>query len=77
MARETKPEPKRGRGRPDTYTDEIAAAICERIAKGDRLTAICEEPAFPKYKTVDSWQQRRAKFAGAIARAREGSRRAH
>lgn len=42
-------------GRPSTYSEEIAAAICERMANGESLREICSEDAFPPESTVRGW----------------------
>lgn len=52
-AKEGKPEPKRGR--PSSYTDEIANAILERIAAGEGLNKICQDDQFPPESTVRGW----------------------
>jgi hypothetical protein len=62
---------KRERGRPSTYTDEIAREICERIAAGETLTAICLEEDMPSMRTVSGWLMRRPEFYSEYARARE------
>jgi hypothetical protein len=58
-------------GRPSTFTQEIADAICERMAKGEPLAVICREDAMPCASTVWRWQQERPELSQAIARARE------
>lgn len=42
-------------GRPSKYTPELGSTICERIAKGELLTSICDEPDMPAYYTVLDW----------------------
>ena len=37
------------------YTEEIAQAICRRIACGETLTAICSDPRLPSLRTVTYW----------------------
>lgn len=59
---------KRGPGGPELYTPEIADEICERLADGESLRAICKssnvngkltertcEPWFPAASTVCKW----------------------
>jgi hypothetical protein len=58
------------RGRPSTYTLAAAAAICERIAEGESLVAICKDGDMPGYSTVMQWLDRHPKFADSYARAR-------
>lgn len=38
-----------------TFTDEIADIICERIANGESLKAICEDEDMPDKSTVFRW----------------------
>ncbi len=60
------------RGRPSDFTDEIADEICERIAAGETLTAICLEPDMPAIRTVSRWLMNdRGGFQAKYARARE------
>jgi len=58
-------------GRPSTYTDEIAAEICERVADGDNLNAITKEGGYPTRTTVYKWLLGKPDFADNYARARE------
>lgn len=58
-------------GRPSTYTDKVADAICERIANGETLRAICRDDGFPHWNTVYDWMAANEAFAGRFARARE------
>jgi hypothetical protein len=66
---------KRGRGRPPVtmrpFSDEIAQAICNRLAEGESLRSICETDGFPCGITVMNWTQRDPEFGLAYARARE------
>lgn len=49
-----KPSPRR-RGPPSLCTPEIFAEICARMASGEFLTRICEEPEFPSYYSILRW----------------------
>lgn len=64
---------KEGRGRPSAYTDAIADAICERIATGESLTAICADDGMPHQATVFRWlaDPRYSDFRDRYACARE------
>lgn len=42
-------------GRPSDYTEELATAICARIAGGESLRSICKEPKMPNRSTVHLW----------------------
>jgi hypothetical protein len=54
-----------------TYTDEVADVICERIADGESLKAICEDEAMPSKATVFKWLSEIASFSDKYAIARE------
>jgi hypothetical protein len=58
-------------GRPPSYTDEIADEICERLANGESMRAICREARMPDRQTVDRWALANKDFAAKRARARE------
>lgn len=61
-------------GRPTAYTDHIATVICQRLADGESLRAICASTAdLPHRNTVMVWlsDPARADFQGQYARARE------
>lgn len=59
-------------GRPTLYTTEIADEICERMAIGETLRAICREDKFPAAPTVIGWvMDDRDGFSERYARARE------
>jgi hypothetical protein len=59
-------------GRPSTYTQETADLICERLAGGESLNAICKDEGLPAESTVRLWAlDDREGFAAKYARARE------
>ena len=58
-------------GRPTLKTPELCKAICERVAKGETLTNILQEPEMPAWTTVHGWKQADEAFRQALARARE------
>lgn len=61
----------RRRGRPVTYTQEIADEICRRLAEGETLRAICRDMEIP-ISTVLGWvRDDRDGFAEQYARARD------
>lgn len=61
-----------GRGRPSKYTLEIAEAICERLAAGESLNAICKDEGLPAEPTVRRWALDDVEgFAAKYTRARE------
>lgn len=55
--------------------DEIGKAICEKIALGDSLNAICKEDGMPDKATVIRWAMERSEdpnaFCNQYARARQ------
>jgi hypothetical protein len=63
------------RGRPPStelpFSREIADSICERLANGESLIAICKDEGYPGYSTVRKWQDKDPEFHSAYARARE------
>jgi len=54
-----------------TYTLELAAEICKRIALGESLRSICAEPGMPAQETVYRWIRNDQDFREKYARARE------
>ena len=58
-------------GRASEFTQEVADAICERIAQGESLRAICRDEEMPATSTVCKWLTQQKAFAEQYARARE------
>ena len=59
-------------GRPSSYNEETAEALCEAIAQGHALYKLCEDREnWPAEKTVYQWLERHPAFAQSYARARE------
>lgn len=56
---------------PEGYGQDTADAICEMLADGKSLRAICREQGMPSTSTVCKWLGRNADFAEQYARARE------
>lgn len=68
---DTPPERRETRlGRPTTYNEATAVLICERLAGGETLTAICKTPGMPKRQTVHRWRRKYPDFDDQYARAR-------
>lgn len=65
-AKEAKPA-----GRPSSYSDELAATICERLMDGESLRRICLDETMPNRSTVIRWMEASPDFATKCARARE------
>lgn len=59
-------------GRPTDYTEALAADICEKLAEGLSLRAICREEDMPPESTVRLWVvDDREGFAAQYTRARD------
>ena len=58
-------------GRPSEFTQETADIICERIADGESLRAICSEDEMPNKATIFRWLAANESFSDQYARARE------
>ena len=60
-------------GRPTTFSDEIGAVLCARIADGESLRSICAEEEMPDKATVFRWLAvpELSEFRDQYARARE------
>jgi hypothetical protein len=52
------------------YTEEIAIAICAKIAEGDTMKAICSDDHFPPYYVITYWMARYPEFKKMLAEAR-------
>lgn len=64
-------EPPKPRGRPSTFSQDVANTICDRIANGVPLREICRDDNMPAWRTVYDWMEAHADFSARIARARE------
>lgn len=53
------------------YSPEIAAEICQRLAAGESLRAICRELHMPSEAAVRQWVAADTAFASQYAQARE------
>ena len=62
---------QRRRGRPSDYCAEIARTICDRLADGESLRAICVDAGMPDKATVFRWIGRHKAFRKQYALARE------
>lgn len=62
---------KRPVGRPSKYSDELAEKICDLIARGLSLRAICISDDMPAMSTVCKWLSEEQGFSEQYARARE------
>ena len=64
-------------GRPSIYSAELAASICERIALGESLRAICRDEGMPDERTIFRWLSQDTAFCQDYARARESRADVH
>ena len=46
---------KKPNGRPTIFTETLAAKICQRIADGESIRAICSDPDMPSTTAVFRW----------------------
>jgi hypothetical protein len=53
------------------YSDELARAICSRLAEGESLRQICASQGMPDSATVLRWLDQHSAFREQYARARE------
>jgi hypothetical protein len=58
-------------GRPSSYTDAIAEAICEMLAEGMPMRAICRREGMPSQAAVYRWLENNEAFRERYVRARE------
>ncbi len=70
---ERKGDERRPKGRPSSYTPEMGDQICERLAAGESLRAICKDPEMPAERSVYYWlsDEGQKAFLQRYARARE------
>ncbi|MBS5835233.1 MAG: hypothetical protein KIC74_00165 [Neisseria sp.] len=61
---------KRPIGRPSKFSQGLAEKICEQIAHGKSLRAICAEDDMPSTSTVCKWLNENQDFSEQYARAR-------
>jgi hypothetical protein len=61
------------RGRPAKYSDAVTDEICQRLANGESLNAMCKSDNLPSITTVINWlaDERYAAFLAKYVRARE------
>lgn len=56
---------------PSLYTPELDTEICERIARGEPLRAICRDAHMPSWVTVYAWRKSNPQFAQRLQLARD------
>lgn len=57
--------------RPSLYSQELADAICARLAEGESLRTVCADEAMPGQTTLYRWLADNAEFREQYAGARE------
>lgn len=63
---------KKSHGRPSSYSPAVGKVICEKLALGNSLRAICQESGMPPESTVRTWVVDDVQgFSAQYARARE------
>lgn len=63
---------KKERAKPVQYSQELADKICDRLAAGETLRAICKSEGMPSEMTVRRWAlDAESPFSSQYARARE------
>ena len=62
---------KKKMGRPTVFSEEIAQEICTRIAQGESVRTICEDPTMPAQSTVYLWLYKNKDFSEHYVHARE------
>lgn len=70
-------EPIRARGMSEMITPEVMNAICQRLADGESLRAICADDAMPGRTTVFDHLAADEQFREQYARARESQAHAY
>jgi hypothetical protein len=61
----------RPRGRPSTYSDDMARVLCDLIASGHSLREIASLDGMPTTSTILLWLSRHEDFSARYARAKE------
>lgn len=57
--------------RPTDYSQQLAQTICDRLANGESLRAICRDPEMPVKLTVLRWLNKYDEFSSQYAYARQ------
>lgn len=73
MGRKPKDSPpkKRGRGRPTTYTHDLASRICAEMADGKSLRSVCKADDMPACSSVFLWIGKYPEFSEQYEKAVE------
>lgn len=57
--------------KPNSYTQELADEIVERLSKGEPLAEICRSEGMPAVRTVSDWRKAHKDFDDAFLQARD------
>lgn len=60
-------------GRPSTFSNDLADAICERLANGESLRSVCRDEHTPNMSTVFKWMREHPEFSNQYAKAKAES----
>ena len=60
-------------GRPSKYSEELADAICTRLAQGESMRSVCRDEDMPVMQTMWRWIREKAEFSEQYARAKQES----
>lgn len=66
-----KPAAKRPPGRPTKYTEQLGSKICSKLACGDSLRRISQEPGMPSTVTMFSWLRKHDEFLNQYTIAKQ------
>jgi len=61
---------KKVMGRPSKYTPELATEFCRRLALGEAVLQITNDPAMPSRETIYTWLKTRPDFLDIYTQAR-------
>lgn len=61
------------KGRPSKYTQDLADAICERLAMGESMRTVSKDETMPAMSTMFKWLRENDKFSEQYARAKQES----
>ena len=56
------------------YTEALGAVICQWVAAGESLSAICRDPGMPCREAVRAWRRTRPGFAAQVVQAQYDGR---
>lgn len=58
-------------GRPTDYSEELARAICDRMASGESVVKICRDEHMPSTSTIINWKMKYPEFLANYEQAKE------